>query len=317
MREYILRRLLVLPLVMLGVSFLTFLAFRLIPGDVVDITCGWQCPEESRQELRQQYGLDDPLLVRYWDWLKGVPQGDLGSSFNGHLAVTTELERRMPITIQLMIMTVAFSAGLGIPLGMLSAIRPGSLWDGIARVTSILWLSIPAFYSGTLVIIFGALWFGWVPPQFKTGYVSPFEDPVTNMQQFLLPALILAFGSAGVIIRVTRSSMLEVMRNDYIRTAWSKGLRERSVVWRHALKNALIPVVTLLGLEAGGLIGGAVIIESIFGLNGVGVYVIQSVITRELIVVQSLALIFAATYVLINLFVDILYAWLDPRIRYA
>lgn len=317
MREYILRRLLVLPLVMLGVSFLTFLAFRLIPGDVVDITCGWQCPEESRQALREQYGLDDPLMVRYWDWLKGVPQGDLGESFNGHLAVTTELERRMPITIQLMVMTMMLSAGLGIPLGMLSAIRPGSLWDGMARFFSILWLSIPAFYSGTLVIIFAALWFGWVPPQFKTGYVSPFEDPWINLQQFLLPALILAFGSAGVIIRVTRSSMLEVMRNDYIRTAWSKGLRERSVVWRHALKNALIPVVTILGLEAGGLIGGAVIIESIFGLNGVGVYVIQSVITRELIVVQSLALIFAATYVLINLCVDVLYAWLDPRIRYA
>jgi ABC-type dipeptide/oligopeptide/nickel transport system permease component len=140
---------------------------------------------------------------------------------------------------------------------------------------------------------------------------------LTNLEQFLLPSLILAFGSAGIIIRVTRSSMLEVMRNDYIRTAWSKGLRERSVVWRHALKNALIPVVTLIGLEAGGLIGGAVIIETIFGLNGIGVYVVQSVISRELLVVQSLALIFAATYVMINLMVDILYAWLDPRIRYA
>jgi len=317
MRDYILRRLLVLPLVMLGVSFLTFITFRIIPGDVVDITCGWQCSEETRQAIREQYGLDQPLLVQYWDWLKGIPTGDLGHSFRGNLSVSTELERRMPITIQLMIMTVVFSAGLGIPLGIFSAIRPGSIWEKIARFTSILWLSVPVFYSGTLVIIFGALWFGWVPPQFETGYVSPFEDPITNMEQFLLPALILAFASAGVIIRVTRSSMLEVMRNDYIRTAWSKGLRERSVVWRHALKNALIPVVTLLGLEAGGLIGGAVIIESIFGLNGVGVYTVQSVISRELLVVQALALIFAFTYVLINLAVDILYAWLDPRIRYA
>ena len=317
MREYILRRLLILPVIMLGVSFLTFLSFRLIPGDVVDIGCGFQCDDATREAIREQYGLNKPLLTQYWDWLSGIPSGDFGHSFRGNLAVSTELERRMPITIQLLIMTMTFSIGLGIPLGMLSAVRPGSLWDGMSRFASILWLSVPAFYSGTLVIIFGSLWLAWVPPQFATGYVSPFEDPLTNLEQFLLPALILAFGSAGVIIRVTRSSMLEVMRNDYIRTAWSKGLRERTVVWRHALKNALIPVVTLLGLEAGGLIGGAVIIESIFGLNGVGVYVVQSVISRELLVVQALALIFAFTYVLINLIVDVLYAWLDPRIRYA
>lgn len=317
MRTYILRRLLVLPLIVLGVSFMTFMMFRLIPGDVVDINCGFQCDEATRAAIREQYGLNDPIMVQYWDWLKGIPQGDLGHSFRGDLSVATELERRMPITIQIMVMTMALSAGLGIPLGMLSAVRQGSVWDGASRFSSILWLSVPAFYSGTLVIIFGALWLNWTPPQFEQGYVSPVEDPVTNMQEFLLPALILAFGSAGVIIRVTRSSMLEVMRNDYIRTAWSKGLRERVVVWRHALKNALIPVVTLLGLEAGGLLGGAVIIESIFGLNGIGVYTVQSVISRELLVVQSLALIFAVIYVLVNLTVDILYAWLDPRIRYA
>ncbi len=317
MREYILRRLLLLPVIMLGVSFLTFLAFRVVPGDVVDIGCGFQCDDATREAIREQYGLNKPLLVQYWDWLSGIPTGDFGHAFRGNLSVSTELERRMPITIQLMIMTMTFSIGLGIPLGMLSAVRPGSIWDGLARFSSILWLSVPSFYSGTLVIIFSSLWFGWVPPQFSTGYVSPFDDPLTNLEQFLVPSLILAFGSAGIIIRVTRSSMLEVMRNDYIRTAWSKGLRERSVVWRHALKNALIPVVTFLGLEAGGLLGGAVIIESIFGLNGVGVYVIQSVISRELLVVQALALFFAFTYVLINLTVDVLYAWLDPRIRYA
>jgi len=317
MRDYILRRLLILPFIMLGVSFITFLIFNLVPGDVVDIICGFQCTEADREALRHEFGLDRPLLVQYWDWLNGIPQGDFGESFRGRLPVTTELERRMPITIQLMLMTVFFSAGLGIPLGVLSAIRPGTIWDALARFTSILWLSIPAFYSGTLVIIFGLLWFGWSPPQFGQGYVSFFDDPLTNLEEFLVPSLILAFASAGVIIRITRSSMLEVMRNDYIRTAWSKGLRERSVVWRHALKNALIPVVTVLGLEAGGLLGGAVIVETIFGLNGIGVYVIQSVIARELLVVQALAFIFAAVYVLVNLGVDILYAWLDPRIRYA
>jgi peptide/nickel transport system permease protein len=317
MREYILRRLLLLPVIMLGVSFLTFMAFRLIPGDVVDIICGFQCSPDDREALRDQYGLNDPLLKQYWDWLKGIPTGDLGHSFRGNLAVTTELERRMPITLELMFLTMFMSTTIGIPMGVLSAIRPGTLWDAVSRFASILWLSVPAFYSATLVIIFGALWFGWTPPQFGTGYVSPLDDPLTNLEQFFLPSLILALGSAGIIIRITRSSMLEVMRNDYIRTAWSKGLRERSVVWRHALKNALIPVVTFLALEAGGLIGGAVIIESIFALNGVGVYVVQSVISRELLVVQSLALVFAAVYVSLNLAVDILYAWLDPRIRYA
>jgi peptide/nickel transport system permease protein len=205
----------------------------------------------------------------------------------------------------------------GIPLGVLSAIRPGTIWDACARFFSILWLSIPAFYSATLIIIFGRIWFGWSPPQFGTGYVSPLDDPLTNLEQFLLPSLILALGSAGIIVRITRSSMLEVLRNDYIRTAWSKGLRERAVVWRHALKNAMIPVITVLGLEAGGLIGGAVFIETIFALNGIGVYTVQAVISRELLVVQSLALIFAAVYVVINLTVDVIYAWLDPRIRYA
>jgi peptide/nickel transport system permease protein len=317
MRDYILRRLLLLPVIMLGVSFLTFLAFHIIPGDVVDIMCGFSCSPADREAIRDQYGLNDPLLQQYWNWLKGIPQGDFGHSFNGNLPVSTELERRMPITIQLMMMTMAFSIFLGIPLGVLSAVRPGTLGDGVSRFASILWLSIPAFYSGTLVVIFGALWFGWTPPQFGTGYIPLWDDPLTNLEQFLVPSLILAFGSAGIIIRVTRSSMLEVMRNDYIRTAWSKGLRERVVVWRHALKNALIPVVTYLGLEAGGLLGGAVIIESIFALPGVGLYVIQSVISRELLVVQSLALLFAAVYVLINLGIDILYAWLDPRIRYA
>jgi peptide/nickel transport system permease protein len=182
---------------------------------------------------------------------------------------------------------------------------------------TILWLSVPSFYVGTLVIIFGFRWFGWSPPQFATGYTPFFDDPLTNLEQFIIPALVLALASAGLVMRLTRSSMLEVMRNDYIRTAWSKGLRERSVVWRHALKNALIPVVTVLGLEVGGLLGGAVIVETIFGLNGIGVYIIQSVIFRDILVVQTMAFLFAFIYVITNLLVDIAYAWLDPRIRYA
>jgi peptide/nickel transport system permease protein len=317
MRDYILRRLLLLLPMMLAVSFVTFAAFRIIPGDVVDLQCGWQCDAETKDLIRHEYGLDRPLLVQYLDWMDGLVSGDLGESFRGRLPVTTELDRRLPITVQLMIMTVLFTALLGVPLGVLSAIRPGTIYDTVARFLTILWLSVPGFYVGTLVIIFGYKWFGWTPPQFATGYTPFLDDPLTNLEQFTIPALVLALASAGLIMRLTRSSMLEVMRNDYIRTAWSKGLRERAVVWRHALKNALIPVVTVIGLEAGGLLGGAVIVETIFGLNGIGVYVIQSVISREILVVQTMAFIFAFVYILTNLAVDLTYAWLDPRIRYA
>jgi len=333
MRQYILRRLLLVLPMMAGVSFLTFLAFRIIPGDVVDIHCGFQCDEETRNALRHEFGLDRPWYQQYGDWLWDIvepelhevagpievplPRLDLGESFRGHLAVTTELDRRLPITIELMVMTLIFTAVLGVPLGIFSAIRPGTAYDAAARFITILWLSVPGFYVGTLVVIFGFRWLGWLPPQFATGYTPFFDDPLTNLEQFVVPSLVLALGSAGLIMRLTRSSMLEVMRNDYIRTAWSKGLRERSVIWRHALKNALIPVVTVLGLEAGGLLGGAVLIETIFALNGLGVYVVQAVLTRELLVVQAMAFIFAFVYVLTNLTVDILYAWLDPRIRYA
>jgi peptide/nickel transport system permease protein len=317
MRDYIIRRLILLVPMMLGVSFLTFATFRIIPADVVDIICGWQCSAEDRETIREEWGLDRPLLVQYVDWADGLVSGDLGHSFRGRLDVTTELERRMPITLQLMIMTVLFTALLGVPLGVLSAIRPGTVYDAVARFTTILWLSVPSFYVGTLIIIFGFRWFGWSPPQFATGYTPFFDDPLTNLEQFTIPSLVLALGSAGLVMRLTRSSMLEVMRNDYIRTAWAKGLRERSVVWRHGLKNAMIPVVTVLGLEAGGLITGAVIIETIFALNGVGAYIIESVIAREVLVVQTMAFVFAFVYIITNLCIDLLYAWLDPRIRYA
>lgn len=316
MRRYIARRLLLLIPIMLGVSFLTFAAFRIIPGDATHFICQY-CPEDDREALRHELGLDRYWLRQYWDWGTDVIQGDLGRSYFTDLPVTTELERRLPITLELMALTVVLSLVLGVPLGVASALRSNTPLDWVARLIGVLWLSVPSFYLATLAIVFGLLWFGWTPPQFGVGYVSFFDDPLTNIEQFFLPALILAFTSAGIIMRLTRSSMLEVMRNDYIRTAWAKGLRERIIVWRHALKNALLPVLTVIGLEIGGLIGGAVIMETIFGLNGVGVYILQSVITRDILVVQTLALLFAVVYVSLNLLVDIGYAWLDPRIRYT
>jgi peptide/nickel transport system permease protein len=319
MRDYILRRLLIMLPIMFGVSFLTFVAFNLIAGDVAVFLCpSFSCDEQTLNAIREDLGLSRPWYVQYGDWLRGIASGDLGESLATEVPVSAELERRVPITAELLVLTASLSLLLGVPVGVLSAVRPGSFIDAFARFISVLWLSIPSFYLAVLFITFSFRWFGWTPPQFgPEGYRSPFEDPWVNLQQFIFPALVMAMASAAVIMRLVRSSLLEVLRHEYIRTAWSKGLRERSVVWRHALKNAVIPVVTILGLEIGGLLGGTVIVESIFALNGIGKYLLESVILRDLFVVQSLVLFFAATYVIINLIVDISYAWLDPRIRYG
>jgi peptide/nickel transport system permease protein len=319
MREYIIRRLLLLPLIMLGVSFLTFALFHFaIPGDACALTLGFGATPETVEACQQEHGLDRPWYEQYWDWLNGIPQGDFGKSLNeGELPVTQELERRLPITIELMLLTLLFAIILGIPPGVLSAIRSGTPLDWVPRFTSVIWLSIPNFYLGILVITFASVWFGWTPPQFELSYVSFFDDPLTNLEEFVLPSLVLSVGISAVIMRLTRSAMLEVMRNDYIRTAWSKGLRERTVVWRHALKNALIPVVTVIGLQVGALIGGAVLIEAVFNLNGIGKYVLEAIVRRDFFVVQSMVLLFALVYVTANLVVDIAYAWLDPRIHYG
>ena len=317
MRDFVLRRLLLSVPIMLGVSFLTFVMFRVIPGDAAVFICGIECTPEVLQEVRQEWGLDQPWYQQYGDWLWGVLHGDLGRSFLTKLPVTTELGRRLPVTAELLVMTLFLSLLLGIPPGVLSAIRPGTVVDWLARFVSVLWLSIPAFWLGVLVVIFGVIWFSWTPPQFGRGYVSFFDEPWVNLQQFVFPSLVLALGMAAAIMRLTRSSLLEVMRNDYIRTAWAKGLRERTVVTRHALKNALIPVITIIGLQVGALIGGAVIVESVFALNGVGKYVLEAIIMRDLLVVQGVVLILALTTVVANLIVDVLYGWLDPRIRYG
>ena len=358
MRDYIIRRLLLLIPIMLLVSFMTHATFRVIPGSAAHLICGIGCTEEVVDDLEADFGLDENFFQQYGEWLgvwpdddegdgrilgfgprgkfSGVLQGDFGESFvtRGE-SVTDRLSRTLPVTAELMILSLIFSVVLGIPLGVLSAIRPGSLADLVGRLTSVAWLSVPNFYLAILVIALGTTWFGqstnippfgdlhiftlhWLPPNFGTGKaVGFFEDPLLNLETFFFPSLVLSVGIAAVIMRLTRSSMLEVMRNDYVRTAWSKGLRERTVVWRHALKNAMIPVLTIIGLQVGALIGGSVLIESVFALNGMGAYLLASVIFRDLLVVQSLVLIFALVFVLINLIVDISYAWLDPRIRYG
>jgi peptide/nickel transport system permease protein len=318
MRNYILRRLLILIPIMVGVSFITFAMFRMIPGDAAVLRCQLGCTPEVLEDLRHEMGLDRPWYQQYGDWLWDVGHGDLGKSLTeSRLPVTTELDRRLPVTVELLAMTLILALILGIPPGVVSAIRPGTPVDWLARLGSVLWLSVPSFWLGILVIAFGVRWFGWTPPQFGRGYVPFLDDPWVNLQQFFFPSLVLALAIAAAIMRLTRSSLLEVLRNDYIRTAWSKGLRERTVVMRHALKNALIPVLTIVGLQVGTLIGGSVIIESVFNLNGVGKYVLEAILRRDFFVVQSVVLLFALAFVTANLVVDILYGWLDPRIRYG
>lgn len=318
MREFILRRLMLLPVIVVGVSLITFLVFRVIPGDAAVFVCQLQCTDETLRDIREDLGLDKPFYEQYWEWLSGIPQGDLGTSFHTKLTVNTELERKYPVTLELLVLSLLISLLLGIPGGILSAVRPGSIIDFLVRLISVFWLSIPSFYLAILIITFGAAWFGWSPENFATGKAASLtDDPITNLKTYIPPAFVLSVGIAAVIMRLTRSSMLEVMRNDYIRTAYSKGLRERAVVWRHALKNAMIPVITIVGLQVGGLIGGSILVESVFALNGIGYYLLSSIVTRDLPVVQSLVLIFALAYVLINLIVDVSYAWLDPRIRYG
>ncbi|MEX0683869.1 MAG: ABC transporter permease [Dehalococcoidia bacterium] len=365
MRNYMFRRLLLIIPIMILVSFMTHLTFRLIPGSPAHLICQFQCTDEVIAAIEAQHGLDENFFRQYGEWLGVLPDDDVGSTFtytspgdypdyfrefarpyaeflglssddkpnqfHGVMqaefgesviirdeAVTDRLQNTLPVTLELMILSLLFAVVLGIPAGVLSAIRPGTPLDWIVRLTSVAWLSVPNFYVAILVITFGQAWFGWLPPNFGTGHaVGFFEDPLQNLETYFFPSLVLSLGIAAVIMRLTRSSMLEVMRNDYVRTAWSKGLRERTVVWRHALKNAMIPVLTIIGLQVGGLIGGSVLIESVFALNGMGNYLLTSVITRDLLVVQSLVLIFAVVFVLINLIVDVSYAWLDPRIRYG
>lgn len=318
MRDYIIRRLLLIAPIIVGITFLTFLTFRVIPGDAAIFICQLQCTDETLHDIRQELGLDKPIYKQYADWLTGVVHGDLGTSYQTKLPVTTELNRRFPVTLELLVLALFLSLVMGIPPGILSAVRPGTIVDFVVRLVSVFWLSVPSFYIAILFIIFGANWFGWSPPNFATGAAPGlFSHPWQNMETFTPPAVVLAVGIAAIIMRLTRSSMLEVMRNDYIRTAYSKGLRERTVVWRHALKNAMIPVATIIGLQVGGLIGGTVLVESVFGLNGMGSYLVVSIVTRDIQVVQALVLIFALSYIVINLIVDLSYAWLDPRIHFA
>ncbi|MGH2583711.1 MAG: ABC transporter permease, partial [Dehalococcoidia bacterium] len=264
------------------------------------------------EELRHKLGLDQSLPVQYVKWLSGLVTGDWGTSLWTGRTIGEELRHRIPLTLQLGIMTMTISLLISIPIGVLSAIRQDSAADYVARSLAILGLSLPAFWLATILLVFGSIWFGWAPRQWV-----PFgEDPLGSIMALLVPAVILGVDRAASLMRMTRAMMLETLRQDYIRTAWSKGLRERVVVTRHALRNAFIPVITLMGLQIPAILGGSVVIESIFNLPGTGKFMLDAIQARDYPMVQVMNMIFAGFVLLTTLAVDLAYGYLDPRIRY-
>ena len=316
MGKYTLRRfLLVLP-TLLGMSILIFSLVHMLPGDIVDAIVGMDpsTTAEGKAALRHAYGLDEPLPIQYLRWMGNIAQGDFGKSYVTNQAISKTLVQALPITTELALLAMLMSVIIAVPLGVISAIRRNSKIDFWARISGLIGLAFPNFWLATMFLLITSLVFHWVPSIF---WVSPLEDPWGNFQQMFLPALALSVQLMAIEMRMTRTTMLEVLRQDYVRTARAKGLSESVVYYKHALKNALIPVITVIGIQMGSLMGGSVIIEQIFGLPGVGWYLLQAIFIRDFPVIEITALFLATVFVLANLVVDLTYAVLDPRIKYT
>ena len=316
MWTYITRRVVQGILVLFLVSFLVFSLVRLLPGDAILMQLDQAAAPtpENLQKARQELGLDRPFLEQYYVWISGVLRGDLGNSLTSRRPVLQELLKRINLTSHLALMSLTIGLLIAIPVGVLAAVRQDTLADYLGRLFAILGLSLPDFWLATVTITFLAIWFRWMPP---IGFAPIWAEPTRNLSQLLLPALIIGARLAAVSMRMTRSSLLEVLRQDYIRTAWAKGLRERVVIVKHAFKNAFIPVVTIIGQQFSVLLGGTVIVEFIFLQPGVGSLMLDAVVLRDYTLIQGAVLFFAAVTVVMNLLVDLSYAWLDPRIRYS
>jgi peptide/nickel transport system permease protein len=313
MREYLLKRVLLIVPTLFLVSILVFMLMHMRSGDVVIQMLEGYAYAETVEALRRELGLDKPLHEQYLTWIGGVLQGDLGRSLWTKEPILVEFARRFPVTLELTFLTILVSVTFGIGVGILSAVRQETWIDYLGRVVAILALAVPYFWLAILVVVLPAIYWRWTP---LWTYVPLSTDALENLKIMIFPALVFGVSRAGPIMRITRSAMLEVQRQDYIRTAWAKGLPERSVILRHAIKNALIPVVSIIGLQIHFYLGGTVIIESIFRLPGMGSFFFEALIRRDFPVVQSVNLIVASFALLLNLMVDFSYAYLDPRIRY-
>jgi peptide/nickel transport system permease protein len=320
MHQYAARRLLLFVPSLLGASILIFVLLRLVPGDIAEIIV-YQAGAESAgvqrqqvREIRAELGLDRPIVVQYGLWLANAVRGDFGHSYIQQRPVTEILRERFPRSLELAFLTLVAAVVWAVPLGVVSAVRQNTWADYLVRVVSISGLSLPIFFTGVLILWGLVRVFGWLPP---LEWVSFFEDPVENLKQLVFPTLAQAYYIAAPIMRLTRSQMLEVTRQDFVRTARAKGLAERAVVYRHALSNSLLPVVTFVGWWGGRLLGGIVIMEIIFAVPGMGTALVQAVSNRDYPTVQAIVFVMALIFLTLNLVVDLVYGWLDPRIRYA
>ena len=316
MSRYVLGRLWLLVPTLVGMSLLVFCMLRLLPGDIVDVMTGGDIPStaQSKERLREAFGLDKPLPVQYVTWVANMARGDLGTSFRSGEPITTILLRTLPITLELTLLAVLVATVCAIPLGVVSAVVRESSFDYAARLAGLIGLSMPNFWLATLMLLFTSVFFHWIPP---VNWIPPFQNPLGNLQQMLLPVVAIALQLMAILMRMTRAMMLEVLQQDYVRTARAKGAQERMVVFRHALRNALIPVISVIGFQIGALMGGSAIVEVIFGLNGVGNTLVQAIFNRDYPVVQATTLFVAAVFVIANLSVDLLYGYLDPRLKHT
>jgi peptide/nickel transport system permease protein len=319
MRAYIIRRLLLIIPTLFLLTILVFLSVRFLPGDVIDAILARMMNVSTvgtidREALERQLGLDVPGYVQYARWIAGIfRHGSLGESLMGRGAVEEQIISRLPVTLELGLLAIVIGLVIALPVGIYSAIRQDTAADYAGRSIAILGLATPNFWLGIMVMVYPAIWWGWSPSM----ELIPFsEDPLGNLGMFFIPSLILGTASAAAIMRLTRTMMLEVLRQDYIRTAWSKGLRERVVIIRHTIKNALIPIVSLIGLQLPILVGGSVIMENLFNLPGLGRLLLSALTDRDYTMVSGVNLFFATVVLGINLLIDLVYAYLDPRVRY-
>ena len=328
MRAYIVRRLLLAIPTMFMVTVIIFILVRLVPGDAVDAMIRRMAAEGlpidlAREEVEGMLGLDVPVFEQYGRWLgvfpqddggfSGLFQGNLGKSYWRGTTVVEEIAKRWPTTLQLGVMAIIIGQLIALPIGIYSALRQDTVGDYIGRSSAIILIAVPNFWIATMVIVFPSIWWGYMPPIMQISFM---EEPLRSIEQMVIPSVVLGMGMSGMTMRMTRTMMLEVLRQDYIRTAWAKGLRERVVVLRHTLKNALIPVVTLVGLQLPVLVGGTVIIETIFVMPGMGSLIVHATRSRDYLVLSGAMVFFGAGLVLINLLVDLSYAYLDPRVHY-
>lgn len=320
MQQYLARRLIFGVLTAILVSLLVFALMRIAPGDVAQSIAAEQAggeegtvSEEQLEQIREALGLNRPLYIQYLDWMGGFVIGDWGNSLFTKRPVFTEFKKKLIVTVELVVISQVIAIAIGLPAGILMALKQDSWIDYVVRIGSLAGLSIPSFWSAVLLLVAGAYFFRWSPP---IGYIEFQDNPIGNLSQFIWPSVMLGYISAATKSRMMRSTMLEVLRQDYIRTAHAKGLRQFIVTSRHALKNAMIPVITVIGITTALSLGGSVVMERVFVLPGIGNYIVDGMLQRDYPVVQSMVLVFAAAVIVVNLLVDLSYGWLDPRVRY-